>query len=180
MKKIICLFALLFISKANVKAQTTGIPFPELAGETLTDKKITIPTDTKGKYTLVGLACSRAAEGDMQKWLNPVYNKFVAKTSGMMDAAYDVNTFFVPIYSGLAQVTESIGKKNMKENTDKNFYPYLVFYKGGFKKYMEELKLKDKETPYFLLLDKDGVIVYVTSGKYTDKKMSEIEDVLNK
>ena len=179
MKKIIYLFILLFISKTDIKAQTTGMPFPELTGETLTDKKIIIPTDTKGKFTLIGLACSRTAEADMQKWLNPVYNKFVTKTSGMMDAGYDVNTYFVPIYSGLAQVTESIGKKNMKESTDKAFYPYLVFYKGGFKKYMEELKLKDKETPYFFLLDKDGVIVYSTSGKYTDGKMSEIEDKLN-
>jgi hypothetical protein len=178
MKKILLLSVILLASFAFTYRQAVGKAFPELKGETLTDKPITFPDDTKGKYTLLGLALSRKAEEDLQSWLNPSYNKFVLK-SGLMDAGYDVNTYFVPMYTGISQPVSGIGKKNMKEGTDKNFYPYLVYYKGEAKKYREGLKLEDKETPYIFLLDKDGVIVYSTSGKYTDKKMEEIEEKLN-
>lgn len=109
MKAILLTFAVGCFAFA-VHAQT-GSEFPELTGETLSEEVLTIPTDTRGKYTLVGLASSEKAEEFLRGWYEPVYNKFIAKT-GMFDDMFDVNVFFVPMFSG----SKKIGKgKVMKK-----------------------------------------------------------------
>ena len=56
-------------------------------------------------------------------------------------------------------------------------YDYLLFYEGD-KTYKDELNFEKKDTPYFYVLDKTGKIVYATSGKYDDKKLEKIVDIL--
>ena len=103
--------ALLFFANSFL-AQVTGKAFPALAGETLGNTKINIPTDTKGKYTLIALAPTRRSEDELRTWLQPCYSKFVLK-NGMMDADYDVNIFFIPMYTGISQPTTALAKKNL-------------------------------------------------------------------
>ena len=97
------------------------------------DKKINLPTDTKGQYTLISLAPTRKSEDELKTWLQPCYSKFVLK-NGMMDADYNVAIFFIPMYTGITQPVSGIAKKNMKKDTDKVLFPYLVYYKGGIQK----------------------------------------------
>jgi hypothetical protein len=56
--------------------------------------------------------------------------------------------------------------------------PYILFYKGELKPYKDALDFEKKDTPYFFVLDKDGKIIYATSGKFTTPKMDEVEAVL--
>ena len=37
----------------------------------------------------------------------------------------------------------------------------------------------EKNLPYFFVLDEEGKIVYATSGLYSEKKMSNIEEILD-
>src|SRR6187200_2022966 len=83
---------ILFVSVYQVKAQV----IPPFTGETLENKQVTIPSDTKGKYTFLCFASGMKAQKDLETWLDPVYNKFIAKT-GLMDEFYDVNVFFIPV-----------------------------------------------------------------------------------
>jgi len=40
------------------------------------------------------------------------------------------------------------------------------------------LNMKDKNSPYFFVLDENGKILYATSGSFSEKKMEDIEAVL--
>lgn len=152
--------------------------FPFLTGETLSGASKNLPDDAKGKYTLLAMAYSSDAENDLQTWLSPVYNKFIAKT-GMFDSEYDVNLFFVPIFTGANIAFAKTMQKRMKEEVDKDIHPYVLFYKGEMKELKAVLGLEKKDTPYIFLLDKEGKIVYTTSGQYSDDKMEAIEDKIN-
>src|ERR1041384_5925809 len=90
-------FAGIFLADSPV-----GTQFPVLKGETLDDKTISIPNDTKGKSTILCLAYSKDAEEDLKTWYEPTYNKFIAKTELMSDA-YDINLYFVPMFTGVVQ-----------------------------------------------------------------------------
>jgi alkyl hydroperoxide reductase subunit AhpC len=46
----------------NGFAQVIGKAFPEMIAETVDDKKVNLPQDVKGKYTLLGLAYSKKSE----------------------------------------------------------------------------------------------------------------------
>lgn len=159
------------------QAQVIGKIFPSMEAETVEDKKVTLPTDTKGKYTLVGLAYSKKSEDDLNGWFSPVYNKFVRKATGMMEGmGYDVNVYFVPMFTGVNAAATGTAKKKALKNIDPILLPYILFYKGELKLYKETLDFEKRDIPYFFVLDPTGKIVYATSGAYTDDKLSDVED----
>jgi hypothetical protein len=146
MRFTIISFCLIFLSIASFgQGAIVGKLFPEITGETLNEKSITIPSQTKGKFTLVGMAYSKEAESDLNSWLNPVYNKFIAKT-GMMDMDLDVNIYFIPMFTGVNASIAGQAIKKLKSETNPSFYPYVLFYKGEIKTYKMNLNLS-KRTP---------------------------------
>lgn len=175
------LFTFMVLSVAGSYAQV-GQPFPQLEGETLEDEVMSIPTDTKGKYTLVGLAYSKKSENELNSWLVPVYDKFLrsAESAGLFASfTYDVNVYFVPMFTGVNKVAAGKAKKKAVENIDERLHQYILFYKGNIKEYKDQLNLGRKDRPYFFVLDENGKIVYATEGAYSDKKMNEITKILD-
>lgn len=156
-----------------------GTVFPNLKGTTLSDKQLIVPVDTKGKFTLIGLAYSQKAEQDLQTWFQPVFTTFIEKTKpGLFNDNYDVNLYFVPMFTGANQAAAEKTTKYLKEKLDKVLVPHVLIYKGELKDYKQHLKLEQNDTPYFFVLDKDGKIVHTTSGRYTDEKLEKIEAMM--
>ena len=161
------------------QAQVVGKIFPALDGETVEDLVITIPEDTKGKYTLIGMAYSKKSEEDLNTWLQPAYSTFINKAEGLFSSfGYDVNLFFIPMYTGLKAAASGAGKSQVRSKVDSRLHPHILFYKGQLKPYKDALDFEKKNVPYFFVLDKNGKIIYATSGKYTEKKMEDIETLL--
>ena len=110
-------FSILFLAAGLGLSAQTGQQFPALKGETMNDKTLTIPADTKGKFTIVCMAYSEDAEKELHTWFEPAYDKFIAK-SGMMDDAFDVNLFFVPMFTGAKAAAAGAAKKKIVAETD--------------------------------------------------------------
>ena len=173
------LAVLLLIFRLLAGAQVKGKMFPDLQAETVEDKKVVLPQDTKGKYTLLGLAYSKKSEDELNSWFNPVFSTFIQKTKGLMSGfGYDVNVYFIPMFTGVNAAATGTAKKKAAKDVDAQLLPYLLFYKGELKPYKEALDFEKKDIPYFFVLDPQGKIVYATSGKYTDEKLQEIEAVI--
>ena len=185
MKKII--LSILVIAAITMAFKSTkgviGSIFPAMECENYNGKIVNLPADTKGKFTVIGVAFSSAAENDLKTWVNPIYNKFIGKVdhskADVFDAGveYDINLYFVPMLTGFNKITSKSSKEKIKNATDKELYDYLLFYDGG-KTYKDELEFKERGIPYFFVLDKTGKIVYTTSGKYDDKKLEKILDAI--
>lgn len=161
------------------RAQVVGKIFPTMEAETVEDRKVVLPDAGKGKFTLVGLAYSKKSEDELNSWFQPVFEKFIQKTSGVLASfSYDVNVYFVPMFTGVNAAATGTAKRKAIKNIDPQLLPYVLFYKGELKPYKEALDFEKKDIPYFFVLDETGKIVYATSGKYTPAKMSQIEDVM--
>lgn len=171
-------FSILFLAAGLGLSAQTGQQFPALKGETMNDKTLTIPADTKGKFTIVCMAYSEDAEKELHTWFEPAYDKFIAK-SGMMDDAFDVNLFFVPMFTGAKVAAAGAAKKKIVAETDATLHPHILLFKGDMSTYQKELKMDDKKKPYIFLLDKTGKIVYSTSGAFTEEKMDAIDDLID-
>jgi hypothetical protein len=164
------------VSSLMTKAQV-GKPFPAMTAETVEDKAVNLPKDVAGKYTLIGLAYSKKSEDELNSWFQPVFQKFIQKSTGLMAGfTYDVNVYFVPMFTGVNAAATSTAKKKAAKNIDAQLLPYILFYKGDLKPYKEALDFEKKDIPYFFVLDPEGKIVYATSGKYTEQKMDEVEE----
>ena len=179
-KKLFVLAALL-VAGFQLMAQV-GTNFPELEGETVENRKVTLPDDTNGKYTLVGMAFSKKSDDELQSWFKPVYSRFLQDSGNaglFSDFAYDVNVYFIPMFSGLNKAVAGTAKKKALKDVDAELHPHILFYVGQISTYRDALRLEEKDQPYFFVLDEEGKIVYATSGKYSKKKMEEVEEVLS-
>lgn len=177
MKNILLVFALLFLAVSSF-AQVGKI-FPNMEAETVEDKKVKLPADVAGKYTLIGLAYSKKSEDELNSWFQPVFEKFVQKSTGMLSGfSYDVNVYFVPMFTGVNAAATGTAKRKAMKNIDPQLLPYVLFYKGELKPYKEALDFEKKDIPYFFVLDPTGKIVFATSGKYAPAKMDKIEEVI--
>ena len=173
------LTCLILICFCSTNAQVVGKLFPAMETETVDDKKVSLPTAVIGKYTLLGLAYSKKSEDELNTWFQPIFQKFIQKNKGLFEGfGYDVNVNFIPMFTGINAAATGTAKKKALKNVDPNLLPYILFYKGELKSYKEALDFEKKDIPYFFVLDKEGRIIYATSGSYSQKKMDEIEEVL--
>lgn len=176
-KNFILILSLWGISITQSLGQT-GQVFPELPGETLEQKELILPAGCAGKLTLIGLAYSKKSEDVLQTWYTPLYDKFVLKR-GMFDSQYDLNLFFIPMYTGMKKAVYDATLKDLRESNRKDLFPYILFYKGSLEPYEDILKLDDPAMPYFFLLDEQGIIIHAIKGLYTEKKMEALEEILD-
>src|SRR5690242_11488504 len=176
MKRVVFTVVALAVA-LNLSAQVVGKMFPDMDAETVEDKKVLLPHDVKGKYTLLGLAYSKRSEDELNSWFNPVFSKFIQKANGglMAGMEYDVNVYFVPMFTGVNAAATGTAKKKAIKNVDPQLLPYILFYKGELKTYKEALDFEKKDIPYFFVLDASGKIIYATSGKFSQDKLDKIE-----
>jgi len=174
------LFACLFgFGSISGFGQVIGKQFPDMIAETIEDKKVNLPADIKGKFTLIGLAYSKKSEGELNTWFEPIFSKFVQKPEGLLAGmGYDVNVFFVPMFTGINAAAEGTAKRKALKNLDPQLFPYILFYKGELKSYKEALDFERRDIPYFFVLNTEGKIVYATSGAFSESKLDAIEDVI--
>jgi hypothetical protein len=176
MKKSLLLVSLCLMAFIS-SAQVVGKMFPLMEAETVEDKKVKLPNDVSGKYTLIGMAYSKKSEDELNTWFQPVFEKFVQKTTGLLAGlTYDVNVYFVPMFTGVNAAATGTAKRKAAKNIDPQLLPYILFYRGELKPYKEALDFEKKDIPYFFVLDPQGKIVYATSGKYTAEKMDAVEE----
>ncbi len=166
----------LFLAFGAVDSRAqVGITYPSLSGETLDGKAITMPDNAKGKFTIVGMAHSTDAEQDLKTWMDPIYQKYIAKT-GLLDAAEDVNVYFIPMFSGSSLPFYDKAKNKMKSTTQEDLQSHVIFYKGEISSYKEKLLIEKKDTPYIFVLDKNGKVVFATNGEWTEAKMDAMDE----
>lgn len=152
-----------------------GKMFPPIEGLTLDGKTIKIPIPN-GKETVVAMVFQRSAEDDQKKWLNPLHSTFASKEKSKsphdMTESYDVNFVYIPVIGGLKKIYTEY-----KEGTDKGFWPYIMDTdKTDMKLIAKNMGISDKEQPYIFVLDKNGKILEVQSGKFSEDKMDKIEE----
>tara|TARA_B100000809_G_scaffold263425_1_gene316654 strand:+ start:389 stop:874 length:486 start_codon:yes stop_codon:yes gene_type:complete len=157
----------------------TSTVFPSLACTDLLNNPITIPKDIKGKKSILVLAASKKAEDNLQSWMLPLFNTFIADNSKNMFAttSYDVNTFFIPVFSGVAKAAANNIKKKMLNGLDPLLQSHVLIYKGSANKLFDELGLDKKEVA-LLIIDENGNTLKTIEGGYTDEKMENIEEFL--
>ena len=165
-------------------AQVVKTQFPDMKTSTAEGKEVKLPVDTKGKYTLLGLAFSKKSEDDLNTWMEPVFWKFINKPEGKVDqlfgsVQYDVNAFFVPMFTGIKTAATKTAKKQALKKMDPRLIPSILFYQGKLKPYKDALDFQKKDIPYFFVLDENGIIVYATSGRYSDDKMAKVEELVS-
>lgn len=173
MKIIWSSFTILIFFATSIKAQ----PITNFTGHTLNHQQLSFPLDTKGKFTILCFATSLKSQNYLQTWLDPIYQKYIAKT-GIMDDAFDVNVYFIPILKTSSRNIQENIEKQFTDMTPNDLRSHVVFSDSPSEPLISNLKISDASLPYIYLLDKNGNIIYKTSGGYTEDKFDAIDDLI--
>lgn len=178
MRKIILAF---FIGATLHAYAQIGDSFPSMETESLTNEFVMLPGELTDKFSIIGLAYSKASEDDLKTWFEPAYNQFIYKPEkpSIFDFSYDVYCYFVPMFTGAKRPAYQKVMNKLQKTIDKRLLPHVLFYKGSIKEYKESLGFKGRDVPYFFVLNPEGKIVYATSGKYTKTKMQEVVEAVD-
>ncbi len=179
--KFVISISLVIICSLQLKAQN-GTEFPSVMGKTLKEKSLIIPSDTKGKVTLIALAYSAKSDKYLKDWLEPLYRNFINPPSStfMPSIPYDVNIYFIALLKGIAKTAKGKVASNLNKNLDPEYHEHTLISTDDFKPLKSALGLGRKDNPYFFVLDAEGKILYKTEGVYTKYKMQEIVDQVDK
>ncbi|MBA2611865.1 MAG: hypothetical protein H0U95_07845 [Bacteroidetes bacterium] len=169
-------FTLLLLAAALIGVAQKGKTFPDTQGATLDDKEKSIPFKN-GKVSILAVAFHRGAEEELKKWLNPLYNTFMVKSKAKtldMSVSYDVNFVFVPMIAGIKMIAEEF-----KASTDKAFWPVVLdTKKSDMKAAATSLGVTDRKIPWIFVLDKDGKVIDVQTGEYSEAKIDAMEEAM--
>lgn len=175
MKNILPILATCIFLSTSAQTKPT---FPILAGHTLEGTAITLPEQPAKKFSIIGICFKRTAEENLKTWITPMYETFVAKANGTdyFDVAnyYDVNYFFIPLISGFKKAAN-----DFKASTQKELWKNVIDCDTDIKLLKEQLKPSDDNQPYFFVLDLNGKIVEVVSGKYSEAKMDKLQEAID-
>ncbi|MFT3885595.1 MAG: hypothetical protein QM724_09240 [Flavobacteriales bacterium] len=159
---------------ATVQAQTA---FPRIEGETTANTTVELPTASKGKYAIIAVAYGTKAEPLLAEWYEPAYLRFVNK-HGLFAGTYEADLWFVPVFVGLNKAAYEPSMKKLRKGSDPDVAKRVVFFKGDADLVITALGLKNKDVPYFFVVDADGRIVHRTQGAFSVDKLDAIEEVL--
>ncbi len=176
MNKKIKIALLLLLPVFSIQAQM-GKPFPSIEVFDLNEEAISIPEDTKGKFTLIGVAFSEAAQEDLYSWSQPVFSEFMDENN-MSSLVYDPNVHLILMFTGANQLAFNKAKEQITEGTDESLKDNVVLYKGKMEDYRKSLKMKDRKLPYFFVLDKNGKVIYTAEGRYSQKVLREVGNLI--
>jgi hypothetical protein len=173
---------ILILSQTVFCFSQSGQIFPDLTGKTLMNQTVTLPKDTKGKMTLVGISYSQKSEDELTSWFQPIYTNFIEKVKGdlLPTDNYDINIYLVPMLVGINKNGGDKLRQYLKSQLDPELQKYVLIYEGELKPYKDKLQFGAKDAPYFYLLNEDGKIVYHTSGAYSNDKLEKILEILDK
>lgn len=170
-----CLFSALSVAKAQAL-------FPAMECKSLDGKTVVLPTDNDGKVTILGMAFSQKAEKELSTWFQPAYSTFIEKADPnaiIPTDSYDVNCYFVPVFSGVLKAAAGKAEAKMKAGMDKSLQANVLVFKGNADQIKSTLKIDNTDFPWFFVVDASGNVLYSTSGAFTEGKMEEIEKILN-
>lgn len=163
---------LLILSSAS-RAQS----FPTLSGELANGTAVELPGAPRTPRIVIALAYGQKAQADLEAWYEPAYLRFVAK-HGLFANAYSTELYFVPLFTGANKAAYEPSMKRFRKSATPETADRVVFVRTELETVRDALGLKDKDIPYFFVVDREGRIVHREQGAFTDDKLDAIEEAL--
>jgi ATP10 protein len=139
--------------------------FPEIKATTLSKQNIVFPKDVMGKPTIICVAFVGAAQSLVDTWTTPILAKYPNQ---------EVNYYEVPMIKTGYKFMRRFIDGGMRSGVPKALHGNVATYYGNLKTYKSDMKVADVKNCYVFLLDKTGVIQYVSDSSSDAGKLTAL------
>jgi len=163
-----------FSAFEGVRAQDVNI-----TGETVEGRSISLPMASAGKHCIIAVAASSKAQPMLEAWLEPAYNRLVAKY-GLMVSDVECDLWLVPVFTGMNKAAYGPMMEQLKVQADPEIASRVVFVKDDSAALLDALGVKDRDEPWFFVIGPDGARKHTEHGAYDVDKLDALEEALEK
>ena len=149
-----------------------GERMPELKGQTLTGKTVTLPQVSAGSVTLVAMGFTYKSRFPVEAWAD-----WFRTTIGPTTAA----TFFeVPMIGGMATLGRWFINRGMRSGTPVELHDRVITVYGGTDEWKQRLSYsaRHEHDAYLILLDGQGVVRWLHHGVFEPSRAEELKALL--
>jgi hypothetical protein len=155
----------------QVEAQHTnklkaGDLFPEIKGELLSSKMITLPDHCKGKVSVLIIAFKRGTQPQIDEWTKPLMKEFSIRN--------DFRFIEVPMISNFYNWMSNYIDNGMRGGIAESMHKNVMTYYGPLGNYFDYFDVQDKKQCCLFLLDKEGIIQFIAKGEPTPENLSAL------
>jgi hypothetical protein len=133
-----------------------GRRFPEVTGESLARRKVTLPDAAKGRVTVIIAAFARQAQGRIDTWARPLLERYGDEGP--------VRYYELPMISGWYSWMSGFIDGGMRRGVPKPLHDNVVTYYGSLDRYFEAFDVTDKGDCYLFVLDGEGIVRHTARG----------------
>jgi predicted transcriptional regulator len=172
MRIIALAFGLLLMSGCSTvypNKDITGQVFPEVVGQSLEKKSVTIPNDFSGEITLLLIGYVQNSQFDIDRWL-----------IGLDMTQTKVNVYEIPTIQGLfPQMFSTFIDNGMRSGIPKPLWKGVItVYEDGDK--VQALTGNEKSSnARVVLLDKKGKILYFYDQGFAVDALNQVRDAID-
>ena len=141
-----------------------GDSFPEIKGELLSHKKITIPDHCKGKVSILIVAFKRGTQPQVDSWITPVMKEFGNHS--------DFRFLEIPMISNFYSWISGYIDNGMRGGIVESMHKNVMTYYGPLGNYFNFFDVQDKQLCYVFLLDKKGKIQFLAKGESKPEQLN--------
>jgi hypothetical protein len=165
--------ALLLLALASTLGAQAPARFPEVRSETLEGKNVTLPRDFAGRRNILFIAFERKQQDDVDTWV-----PFVKQT---LASHADVDYYELPTIKkmiGLMKWTINKGMAGgIADKTAREHTLTLYLDKAPFK---QALGITDERVIHILVVDREGVVLWRTTGRFSPEVGAQLAQALSR
>ena len=158
--------------QAGASPLHTGDPFPQVSGQTLTNKPLALPAAAAGKPAFVVFSFSRAAGKDARLWNERLFKDYSNSN------AIAVPGFQVIVLEWMPKLIRGMAVSSMKSNMPLAVQDRTIVSYVDEAVWKQRLAVSDDNRAYLFLLDPDGRIRWSNSVGFTDSEYTRLKEVL--
>lgn len=147
--------------------------FPRISASNLKGKRFDLPQDLEGNLNIVIIAFKREQQRFVDDW-KPFLSELTKKVKKL-------SWYELPIIQTSYLIFRWIIDGGMRSGIPKEeARKKIITIYTNKKKFRQHLNILNEDLIHILLIDKKGRIIWRADGRYTKKKMTELELVLKK
>jgi len=144
-----------FAAPAEIRA---GEPLPELRGEFLTGREVTLPQAAEGQVALLLLGFTYQSRFAVEDWAAKFRTRFQGDPR--------VTFYEVPIIGGLARLGKWFIDSGMRRGTPKADYEHVITVYRDTDDWKQRVSFGDSDAAYLILLDRNGRVAWQHQGAF--------------
>lgn len=146
------------------KRSIVGQRLPHLEGETLTGRKVSLPSDAEGKIALLVMGFSYDARWDVEDWVENFRDRFADRN--------DVTFYEMPMIGGIARLAAPMIDAGMRRGTPRDLQDHVVTVYAQMGPIRRALGASDGSDTWVYLIDRDGTVLFQAHGPWDEEQFA--------